>query len=74
MSKNDLTYLLKVAIFIALIVIAFKFLIYILPFIIIALIAMIIYYTYKKKKVDKQKPVKKEKIIKEAEIIKEVKD
>ncbi len=51
---EDVKYLLKVIIFIALFVIAIRFFIYMLPFIIIALIGVLIYDSYKKNKVNKE--------------------
>lgn len=74
MNQDDIKFVLKVVVFFTLIVLAFKFFIYLLPFIIIALVIMFAYDAYKKKNVNKKTPVKKENEIKEAEIIKEVKD
>ncbi len=74
MVKEDITYLLKVALFIALFVITIKFIAFLLPFIIIFLVIMFFYDAYKKGKSKKNKVSKKENFIKEAEIINEVKD
>ena len=74
MNQDDIKFVLKVVVFFTLIVLAFKFFIYLLPFIIIALVIMFAYDVYKNKNVNKKTSVKKEKEIKEAEIIKEVKD
>lgn len=74
MVKEDITYLLKVALFIALFVITIKFIAFLLPFIIIFLVIMFFYGAYKKGKRRKNKVSKKENFIKEAEIINEVKD
>lgn len=53
MSKNDLKYLLKVIIFAALVVLAIKFFIYILPFLFVIFILMVLYDIYTKKKKEK---------------------
>ena len=70
MKREDIKLLLELMIGIALIIIAVKFFIAILPVIIIALIALLIYDSYKKKNAS---PIvkKKEKNVEEAEIIKE---
>ena len=70
MKREDIKLYLEIAIGILLIVIAIKFVIELLPIIIIALIGLLVYDSYKKKK---GIPVteKKEKDVKEAEIIKE---
>ena len=70
MKREDIKLYLEIAIGILLIVIAIKFVIELLPIIIIALIGLLVYDSYKKKK---GSPVteKKEKDVKEAEIIKE---
>ena len=71
MKREDITYLLKVAIFIALFVVAIRFFIYLLPVIILALIGMLIYDSYKKSGGFKKE--KKNNIV-EAEIIREKKN
>lgn len=70
MKREDIKLYLEIAIGILLIVIAIKFVIELLPIIIIALIGLLVYDSYKKKK---SNPVtkKKDKDIKEAEIVKE---
>lgn len=73
MNRDDIKYLLKVVIFVALIVIAIRFFIYLLPFIIIALLVMLVYDSYKRNNGFswKKSEDKKDKKIKEAEVIKE---
>ena len=71
MKREDIIYLLKVAIFIALFVVAIRFFIYLLPVIILALIGMLIYDSYKKSGGFKKE--KKNNIV-EAEIIREKKN
>ena len=70
MKREDIKYYLTIAVGILLIIIAIKFFIKLLPIIIIALIGLLIYDSYKKQKGN---PVanKKEKEVKEAKIIKE---
>ena len=70
MKREDIKLYLEIAIGILLIVIAIKFVIELLPIIIIALIGLLVYDSYKKKKGN---PVtkKKDKEVKEAEIVKE---
>ena len=70
MKRDDIKLLLVIAIGILLIIMAVKFFIAILPVIVIALIGLLIYDSYKKQK---KNPVtkKKDNDIKEAEIIKE---
>lgn len=68
--KEDIKYLLRVAIVIALFIVAVRFFIYLLPFIIVGLVIMLIYDNYKKKK----KSDKKQEKIQDAEIISERKD
>ena len=70
MKREDIKLYLELAIGIALIIIAIKFFIQLLPVIIVVLIGLLIYDSYKKQNgtiVAK----KKEKKVKEAEIIKE---
>lgn len=69
LNRDDIKYLLKVAIFIALFVVAIKFVFYLLPVIIIAFLVMLIYDTYKRNNGFQRK--KKDNDIKEAEIIEE---
>ena len=73
LKREDIKYLLKVAIFVALFVIAIRFVIYLLPVIIIALLVMLVYDSYKR---NNGSPWKKKNNngIKEAEIIKEKKN
>ena len=70
MKREDIKLYLELAIGVFLIIIAIKFFIKLLPVIIVALIGLLIYDSYKRQKGN---PVtkKKEKKIKEAEIIKE---
>lgn len=68
LTREDVKNLLVLVIGIALIVIAIRFFIYILPFIIVALVIWLIYDSYKK---NKDKPNKGDKKIKEAQVIKE---
>ncbi len=72
LNREDIKYLLKVVIFIALFVVAIRFFIYLLPFIIIALLVMLAYDSYKRNNGFPWK--KKDNGIKEAEIIKEKKN
>ena len=69
MKREDIKLYLAIAIGILLIIVAIRFFIALLPFIIVGLIALLIYDSYKKK----NNPVsqKKEKGVKEAEIVKE---
>lgn len=71
MKREDIIYLLKIAVFIALFIVAIRFFIYLLPLIILALIGMLIYDSYKKNGGFKKK---NDKGIVEAEIIKEKKN
>jgi uncharacterized membrane protein YdbT with pleckstrin-like domain len=73
LKREDIKYLLKVAIFVALFVIAIRFVIYLLPVIIIALLVMLVYDSYKRNNGFLWKK-KKNNGIKEAEIIKEKKN
>ena len=57
LSREDIKYLLKVVIFVALIVLAIRFFIYILPLIILALVIMLLYDFYERKK--KESNIKK---------------
>jgi hypothetical protein len=70
MKREDIKTLLVLAIGILLIIVAIKFFIKLLPLIILALIGLLIYDSYKKQQ---KKPVvhKKNKDVREAEIIKE---
>ena len=70
MKREDIKNLLVIAIGILLIILAIKFFIAILPIIIIALIGLLIYDSYKKQK-GNAVTKKKENKVKEAEIIKE---
>ena len=70
MKREDIEFWLVVVIGIALIILAIKFFIALLPVIIIGLIALLIYDSYKKRNTNV--PTKKnDKKVKEAEIIKE---
>lgn len=71
MKREDILYLLKIAIFIALFIVAIRFFIYLLPFIIVGLIIMLAYDYYKKNNRDDNK---KDKGVMDAKIIKEKKD
>ncbi len=70
MKREDIKLYLELAIGILLIILAFKFFIKLLPLIIVVLICLLVYDSYKKQN---KNPVvkKKNKDIKEAEIIKE---
>jgi len=70
MKREDILFWLSVAVLIMLGIIAIKFFIKLLPLIVIVLIGLLVYDSYKKQKGN---PVvkKKNKDIKEAEIIKE---
>ena len=70
MKREEILFWLKVAIGILLIIIAFKFFISLLPLVIVVLLGLLIYDSYK---AINRKPVtkKKNKDVKEAEIIKE---
>ena len=70
MKREDILFWLSVAVLIMLGIIAIKFFIKLLPLIILVLIGLLIYDSYKKQK---RNPVtkKKNKDVKEAEIIKE---
>lgn len=70
MKREDIKLYLELAIGIFLIILAIKFFIQLLPLIIVVLIGLLIYDSYKRGKVN---PIKKskEKKVKEAEIIKE---
>ena len=70
MKKDDMKLFLKLAIGILLIIVAIKFFVAILPIIIILLIGLLIYDSYRKRK-GYQVVNKKNTTIKEAEIIKE---
>lgn len=70
MKREDIKLFLELAIGILLIILAVKFFIAILPVIIIVLIGLLIYDSYKRNK-SNVSTKKKEKSIKEAEIIKE---
>jgi len=69
MRKEDIKLYLELAIGILLIILAVRFFIAVLPIIIVILIGLLIYDSYKRKKGNSV--VKKNKDIKEAEIIKE---
>ncbi len=69
MKREDIKLYLEIAIGILLIIIAIRFFIALLPFIIVGLIALLIYDSYKKK--NNPSSTKKEKGVKEAEIVKE---
>ena len=72
MKREDIKLFLGLAICIALIILAVKFFIKMLPLIIIALIGLLIYDSFKRKNNNGNQVAKrKEKDIKEAEIIKE---
>lgn len=70
MKREDIKLYLELAIGILLIILAVKFFIKLLPLIIVVLIGLLVYDSYKK---SQNKPIvkKKEKDVKEAEIIKE---
>jgi hypothetical protein len=70
MKREDIKLYLELAIFVLLIILAIKFFIKLLPLIIVVLICLLIYDSYKRQN---KNPVtkKKNKDIKEAEIIKE---
>lgn len=72
MKREDIKLYLELAIGIMLIILAFKFFIKLLPLIIVLLIGLLIYDSYKRQQ---KNPVtkKKDKEVKEAEIIKEKK-
>ena len=72
MKRDDIILYLEIAIGILLIILAFKFFIAILPLIVVALIGLLIYDSYKKNN-NKPTEKKKDKTVKEAEIIKEKK-
>ncbi len=75
LNREDIKYLLKVVIFIALFVLTIRFFIYMLPVIIIALVIMLIYDSYKKNHSSSNKDGKKKNNkIEEATIIKERKN
>lgn len=67
MKREDIEFWLIVAVGILLIVLAIKFFIAILPFVVVVLIGLLIYDSYKKR----NSGTKKDKKVKEAEIIKE---
>ena len=70
MKREDIEFWLVIAVGILLIVLTVKFFIKLLPLIVVVLIGLLIYDSYKKQK--RNMPVKKkDKKIKEAEIIKE---
>ena len=70
MKREDIKLLLELAIGIALIFIAIKFFIALLPVIIVALLCLLIYDSYKKQK-GSNIVKKKEKKVREAEILEE---
>ena len=70
MKREDIKLYLEIAIGILLIIIAIKFFVAILPVIIVLLIGLLIYDSYKRTK-NKPEEKKKEKTVKEAEIVKE---
>ena len=72
MKRDDIILYLEIEIGILLIILAFKFFIAILPLIVVALIGLLIYDSYKKNN-NKPTEKKKDKTVKEAEIIKEKK-
>ena len=71
MKREDIKLCLELAIGILLIIVAVKFFIKMLPVIVVALIALLIYDSYKRSKSTKPVVKKRNKDIKEAEIIKE---
>ena len=71
MKREDIKLFLVLAVGILLIILAIRFFIAILPLIIILLIGLLIYDSYKKEKSKNPVAKKKRKDIKEAEIIKE---
>ena len=71
MKREDIKLFLVLAVGILLIILAIRFFIAILPLIIILLIGLLIYDSYKKEKSKNPVVKKKRKDIKEAEIIKE---
>ncbi len=73
LNREDIKSLLILCIGIALIIIAIRFFIYLLPFIIIALIALYIYDSYKKNNNFPGKKKDNKNTVKEAQIIKEKK-
>lgn len=74
MNRDDIKFLLKVVISIALIVVAIRFFIYLLPFIIIGLLIMLVYDSYKRNNGFPWKKKNSNFDIEEAEIIEERKD
>ena len=70
MKREDIEFWLVVAVGILLIILAVKFFIKLLPIIIVALIGLLVYDSYKKSK-GNPPAKKKDKKVKEAEIIKE---
>ena len=70
MKREDIKLYLELAIGILLIILAFKFFIKLLPLIIVVLICLLVYDSYKKQNKN-QVTKKKDKGIKEAEIVKE---
>ena len=74
LTRDDIIMLLKIVIGIALIVVAIKFFIKLLPLIIIVLIALLVYDYIKKNKGDLVLKKKKDDGIVDAEIIKEKKN
>ena len=72
MKREDIKLLLELAIGIALIIIAVKFFIKLLPLIIVALIVLLVYDSYQRRKGEPlAKKDTKEKGVKEAEIVQE---
>ena len=67
MKREDIEFWLIVAVGILLIILAVKFFIAVLPIIIVALVGLLIYDSYKKRNSNP----KKDKKVKEAEIVKE---
>ena len=70
MKREDIKLYLELAIGILLIILAFKFFIKLLPLIIVVLICLLVYDSYKRQNKN-QVTKKKDKGIKEAEIVKE---
>lgn len=73
LNRDDIKALLVLVISIALIVVAVRFFIYLLPFIIVGLLILLAYDSYKSKKFFWQRngSEKKENNIKEAQVLKE---
>lgn len=74
MTRDDINYLFKVIIFIALVIVAIRFFIYLLPFIIVALLIMLVYNSYKRHGYTWRRKQNNTEEITEAEIIEERKN